>query len=79
MALNQGLLAEFDKEMAGTRKTLERVPDDKFDWKPHAKSMTDPATRDASGPAAKLGDIDAGQSHPLTMPRREAKGTNRQF
>jgi uncharacterized damage-inducible protein DinB len=27
-------------EMANTRKTLERVPDDKFDWKPHTKSMT---------------------------------------
>lgn len=40
MALNQALLPEFDKEMANTRKTLERVPDDKFDWKPHAKSMT---------------------------------------
>ncbi len=40
MALSAALLAEFDKEMAGTRKTLERVPDDKFDWKPHPKSMT---------------------------------------
>jgi uncharacterized damage-inducible protein DinB len=40
MALNEALLPEFDKEMAGTRKTLERVPDGKFDWKPHAKSMT---------------------------------------
>jgi uncharacterized damage-inducible protein DinB len=40
MALNAALLPEFDQEMAGTRKTLERVPDDKFDWKPHAKSMT---------------------------------------
>jgi len=40
MALNEALLLEFDKEMAGTRKTLERVPDDKFDWKPHTKSMT---------------------------------------
>lgn len=40
MALSEGLLPEFDQEMAGTRKTLERVPDDKFDWKPHAKSMT---------------------------------------
>jgi len=40
MALSEGLLPEFDKEMAGTRKTLERVPDGKFDWKPHAKSMT---------------------------------------
>jgi uncharacterized damage-inducible protein DinB len=40
MALNEALLPEFDHEMAGTRKSLERVPDDKFDWKPHAKSLT---------------------------------------
>jgi uncharacterized damage-inducible protein DinB len=40
MALNAALLPEFDQEMAGIRKSLERVPDDKFDWKPHAKSMT---------------------------------------
>ena len=40
MALSEALLPEFDHEMAGTRKTLERVPDDKLDWKPHAKSMT---------------------------------------
>jgi uncharacterized damage-inducible protein DinB len=39
MSLNQMLLAEFDNEMKGTRQTLERVPDDKFSWKPHAKSM----------------------------------------
>ena len=32
------LLPEFDHEMATTRKTLERVPDDRFDWKPHEKS-----------------------------------------
>jgi hypothetical protein len=24
--------------MANTRKALERVPDGKFDWKPHEKS-----------------------------------------
>jgi uncharacterized damage-inducible protein DinB len=40
MALNQALLPEFDHEMANTRKTLERIPDGKFDWKPHQKSMT---------------------------------------
>ena len=39
MAINQALLPEFDHEMANTRKTLERVPDDKFDWKPHEKSF----------------------------------------
>lgn len=31
-------LIEFDQEMANTRKTLERVPVEKFDWKPHQKS-----------------------------------------
>jgi len=40
MALRDALLPEFDHEMATTRKTLERVPEDKPDWKPHNKSMT---------------------------------------
>jgi uncharacterized damage-inducible protein DinB len=40
MALNEAMLLEFDREMANTRKILERVPDDKLDWKPHVKSMT---------------------------------------
>ncbi|HWR35175.1 MAG TPA: DinB family protein [Clostridia bacterium] len=40
MAINQGLLAEFDHEALGTRTTLERVPEDKFGWKPHPKSPT---------------------------------------
>ena len=40
MAINKALLSEFDYEMANTRKTLERVPEEKFDWKPHDRSMT---------------------------------------
>ena len=40
MALRDSILPEFDHEMATTRKTLERVPEDKPDWKPHEKSMT---------------------------------------
>lgn len=32
-------LAEFDLEMATTRRLLERVPDDKGLWKPHEKSF----------------------------------------
>ena len=38
MAISASMLPEFDNEMANTRKTLERVPDEKFDWKPHEKS-----------------------------------------
>ena len=33
------LLAELDREAAGTRRALERVPEGKNDWKPHEKSM----------------------------------------
>jgi len=40
MPFSQMMLPEFEHEMASTRKTLERVPDDKFSWKPHEKSMT---------------------------------------
>ena len=40
MALNKSILPEFDNEMANTRKTLDRVPEDKFTWKPHDKSWT---------------------------------------
>ena len=38
MTLNELFLPEFDNEMKSTRRTLERVPDGKFDWKPHEKS-----------------------------------------
>ena len=30
---------QFIEEGATTRKMLSRVPDDKFDYKPHVKSM----------------------------------------
>jgi uncharacterized damage-inducible protein DinB len=40
MFLKDGLLAEFDHEMGTTRKLLERLPDDKLSWKPHARSMS---------------------------------------
>ncbi len=38
MPITAALLPEFDHEMTNTRKTLERVPEDKFGWKPHDKS-----------------------------------------
>lgn len=39
MRLSDALLQEFDQEAGITRKFLERVPEDKFSWKPHEKSM----------------------------------------
>jgi uncharacterized damage-inducible protein DinB len=40
MPLVDALLPEFDHEMTVTRKLLERVPDDRLDWKPHQKSYS---------------------------------------
>jgi hypothetical protein len=39
MNLNELLLAQLERETAATRKTVERVPEGKPDWKPHPKSM----------------------------------------
>jgi uncharacterized damage-inducible protein DinB len=40
MTIPELFLLEFDEEMPGTRKILERVPEHSFSWKPHEKSMT---------------------------------------
>jgi uncharacterized damage-inducible protein DinB len=40
MTISQLLLPEFEQEMGSARKILERVPDAKYGWKPHDKSMT---------------------------------------
>jgi uncharacterized damage-inducible protein DinB len=40
MSFAEMILPEFDHEMASTRKVLERVPEDKLDWRPHPKSNT---------------------------------------
>jgi uncharacterized damage-inducible protein DinB len=39
MSIAQSMLGEFDMEMANTRKTLERIPESKLDYKPDPKSM----------------------------------------
>lgn len=40
MTISQSLLPEFDHELANTRKMLERVPEDRAEYRPHPKSMT---------------------------------------
>lgn len=34
------IIAELEQESAATRRMLERVPEAKLDWAPHARSMT---------------------------------------
>ena len=40
MSIAQALLPEFDAEMATTRRCLDRVPEDRLDYKPDPKSMS---------------------------------------
>jgi uncharacterized damage-inducible protein DinB len=40
MSVAKSYLPEFEQEMATTRRVLERVPDDKGEWKPHPKSFS---------------------------------------
>ena len=40
MSIAETMLAEFEAQAPVTRKFLERLPEDKFGWKPHEKSMT---------------------------------------
>jgi uncharacterized damage-inducible protein DinB len=39
MTITELLLEELDREADGIRKTLERLPEGKNDWKPHERSM----------------------------------------
>jgi len=39
MKLTELFLEQLEREIAATRKTVERTPDGKEDWKPHPKSM----------------------------------------
>jgi uncharacterized damage-inducible protein DinB len=55
-------IAELEQEAAVARKCLERVPADKFDWKPHEKSMT--FVRLASHIAEMFGWTPATLQHP---------------
>ena len=39
MKMTDLFIAELEREAAVTRRTLERVPEGLYDWKPHEKSM----------------------------------------
>jgi uncharacterized damage-inducible protein DinB len=40
MAIRDGFVKEVEQESVATRKMLERIPPETFDWKPHEKSMS---------------------------------------
>lgn len=77
MPMIDAVLAEFDHEAATTRRLLERVPEDKWDWKPHEKSFTlKQLTQHMAempgwmGPTVQQDDLDLGGDQP---PRAEIR------
>lgn len=80
MAIADALVPEFDHEMTTTRKLLERVPEEKFEWKPHAKSFSlgALATHLANLPwwgseTLEKAEIDVGGAPTLTPPASRAE------
>ena len=69
------LLQELEQEAQTTRRVLERVPDDRLAWKPHAKSMSlgQLALHIASTPGA-IAEIS--QISPFPMPKFEQPSAN---
>jgi len=70
MAIKDALLPEFDHEMQVTRRLLERVPNDRFGWKPHDKSMT------LGRLAAHLAEIPGWVKESLTLDSLDMDGEN---
>lgn len=66
-AIAQFMLEEFEVQAAVTRKYIERIPEDKYTWKPHTKSLTagQLALHLATVPG---GVIRAAQQNPLPAP-----------
>jgi uncharacterized damage-inducible protein DinB len=86
MSISELLLPEFDEEMKVTRTTLERVPFDKQDFAPHAKSM--PLGKLAPHVAELAGfgttvlttpSLDFGAGSPRTRPPFELNGLLKVF
>lgn len=75
MAIVDSILMELDQEAKTTQRILDRVPEDKLSWKPHAKSMSlgqlalHIAT--AQGNIAEMANVDNFQIGP--MKQAEAK------
>jgi len=82
MRITETFIAEIDREAGGTVKALERVPKDKLDWRPHAKSRTvgELAQHVAALPAfaalgLRTGKREMGTRPPATAPNTDFVST----
>ena len=82
MELTEFLLAELNREVERSRRALEEVPEGKYDWKPHDRSMifgylTDMVATIPSWIAMEVrqDELDIAPADGSTM-KREAKKTS---
>lgn len=63
MSLIDGLLQELEHEAQTTRRLIERIPDDKLEWRPHKKARTlgELALHIATGPGG-IAELAASQT-----------------
>jgi uncharacterized damage-inducible protein DinB len=77
MPIVDAILMEMEQEAKTTRRVLERVPDDKLGWKPHAKSFTlgQLAMHIAGGQKqiAKMANEDVWEVGNFTVPEAESR------
>lgn len=80
MKINEFLLAELNREIERSRHALEQVPEGKYDWKPHDKSMIFGYLADmvATIPMwvamqVKLDELDIAPASGSAMPREQHK------
>jgi uncharacterized damage-inducible protein DinB len=71
------VIAELEQEAASTRRALERIPEDRLEWRPHPKSMTlgQLALHIASTPAgvARLAALDGYEAANFSAPQAESR------
>jgi len=77
MAIVDSILMELDQEGKTTQRILERIPEDKLSWRPHAKSMSlgqlalHIAT--AQGNIAEMASVDNFQIGPMIQAEAKSK------
>lgn len=78
LSLKQIVFADLERELAVTRTVLERLPQERFEWKPHEKSMTlgRLASHVADLPGWVRATIDQDELDVATAPRPPADARN---
>jgi uncharacterized damage-inducible protein DinB len=68
MAIVDAIVMELEQEACTTRRVLERVPEDKFAWKPHPKSFSlGQLSMHIAGAQKVLAEMAAKDAHEMAM------------